>query len=72
MNNLKNDVYFIKKALKEIDIIEEYSKNKTYDDLLVDRQYNDAIMFRLVQMVENIKNISSSVKDKHPDIPWAR
>ena len=32
MNNLKNDVYFIKKALKEIGIIEEYSKNKTCDD----------------------------------------
>ena len=27
-------------------------------------------MFRLVQLIENIKNISSEFKSKYPQIPW--
>ena len=27
-------------------------------------------MFRLVQLIENVKNISSAFKEGHPEIPW--
>ena len=71
MNNIKNDKYYILKTINEIQIIKEYSKNiKDYDDFLSDEKGLDAIMFRLIQMIENIKNISPEFKNEHSDIPW--
>ena len=35
------------------------------DDELV-----DAVMFRLIQLIENIKNISQEFKTKNAHIPW--
>lgn len=30
----------------------------------------DATMFRLQQMIEHIKELSTDFKEKHPEIPW--
>ena len=45
-------------------------KNKSYDEFVSDSQLIDAVMFRLIQMVENIKNISSEFKEQYSYIPW--
>lgn len=66
----KNDSYYIKKALEEIEIIISYSKNLTYDEFIEDRRNIDAISFRLEQMIEHIKYLSSEFKNSHSDIPW--
>lgn len=73
MNNLKNDSYYIGKALEQIYRINEYLKpiNST-EDLLKDEVIIDAIMFRLVQLVENIKDISFEYKEHHNVIPWGK
>lgn len=70
MDNIKNDCYYIEKALHEISVIQKYSDGKTEDDLNIDSEYTDAVMFRLIQLVENIKNISQDFKDRHPNIKW--
>lgn len=66
----KTDEYYFKKVLEHIDLVIKYTQGKTYDEMFSDSQDADGICFRLVQIVEQIKNISSSFIDEHPEIPW--
>ena len=70
MDNIKNDNYYFNKALNDIDAIIRYSGGKSYDEFMSDEQAIDSTMFRLVQLIENIKNISIEFKESHPEIPW--
>ena len=72
MDNKKNDRYFAEKAVEQILIIEKYVGDKTYEEFMSDDKLVDAVMFRLVQMIENIKNISLEFKDNNPQIPWGK
>ena len=72
MDNKKNDTYYAEKAIEQIDIIEKYINGKSYEEFLNDGQLIDAVMFRLVQMIENIKNIPSEFKNNNPQIPWGK
>ena len=70
MDNKKNDKYYAEKAIEQIDVIDRYMAGKSYEQFITNSQLLDAVMFRLVQMIENIKNISSNFKDNNPQIPW--
>ena len=70
MDNYKNDNYYIKKALNDIDIIIKYTSGKTYEEFMSDETIIDATMFRLIQMTESIKNISLEYKEANSQIPW--
>ena len=70
MDNVKNDLYFAKKAIEQIEVIEKYIDNVSYEEFLGDIELLDAIMFRLIQLIENVKNISEQFKSEHRNIPW--
>lgn len=70
MDNRKDDKYYAEKAIQQIDAIRKYISGKSYDDFVSDEELIDAVMFRLVQMIENIKNISNDFKASHPNIAW--
>ena len=71
MDNIKNDVYYIKQSLDELNILVEYaSEIDSYESLMSNRKNIDSIMFRLIQLIEDIKNISIEFKNMHLDIPW--
>lgn len=70
MDNHKNDKYYAEKAIESIDIIDKYINGISYEQFVSDAELNDAIMFRLVQLIENIKNISVEFKSHNPQIPW--
>ena len=72
MDNKKNDKYYAEKAVEQILIIEKYVDSKSYEEFMSNDQLVDATMFRLVQMIENIKNISLEFKDNNPQIPWGK
>ena len=72
MDNRKDDKYYAAKALKEIEAIEKYFQQKSYQELIGDGLLLDAVMFRLVQMVEHVKNLSVEFKMGHPEIPWRK
>lgn len=69
MDNSKDNFYYAAKALENIKAIQTYIANKSYEEFLSDIELIDAIMFRLIQLVENIKNITSDFKKKHKEIP---
>lgn len=70
MDNIKNDNYYFEKSLNDIETIIRYAGGKTYDEFMSDEQTIDSTMFRLIQLVENIKNISTEFKEAHLEIPW--
>ena len=70
MDNIKSDKYYIKQILDDIDKIIKYTSNVSYDDFIDDEQLIDAILFRLIQMTENIKKLSTSFKEEYNSISW--
>ena len=72
MDNRKNDLYYATKAIEQIKIIENYVNGKEYEEFINDIQLIDAVMFRLIQMVENVKNISDDFKKNHSQIPGGK
>lgn len=69
---MKNDAYFIEKALEQISQILIYTNNNqiSYEEFVCDDLLIDGIMFRLVQLAEHIKNLSVDYKEFHSEIEW--
>ena len=70
MDNKKDDKYYAQKAIENISTIQRYISGKSYEELLSDEELIDAVMFRLIQTIENIKNIGAAFKENNPQIPW--
>ena len=66
----KDDVFYLEKALSEINIIIGYTKDLSYEEFMSDDKTIDATMFRLEQMIEHIKHLSVEFKNKNKNIPW--
>jgi len=66
----KNDDFYITKTINEIDIILEYSKDLTIEDLVEKPVILDGIVFRMIQMSEHMNNITQDFKMKHSNIDW--
>ena len=69
-DNVKNDAYYIAKAINDINSIQKYISNNSYDEFINDEELVDAVMFRLIQLVENIKHLSGDVIQNNPHIEW--
>ncbi len=71
MDNKKNDRYYIEKSLNEINTLIKYTEGITeYEQMISDGKTLDAVMFRLVQLIEQIKNLSDVFKQSHPQVNW--
>lgn len=71
MDNVKNDNYYVSKIIEEINAIQKYLVNtKTYEQFENNDLLIDAVLFRLVQMVESIKKLSAEFKGKYKDVQW--
>lgn len=70
MDNTKNDKYYIEKVKENINAIIDYTANKSYEEFVFDGCLIDATMFRLIQMIENLNQISNEYREKHPKIAW--
>lgn len=66
----KDDVYYMQKALVEIELIIKYTKGLSYKDFMSDGRNIDATIFRLEQMIEHIKHLSLEFRRKHNNVPW--
>ena len=72
MDNKKNDKYYANKAIENINVIKQYIQGMDYEGFINDEKLIDAIMFRLIQLIENVKSISKEFKNENPSIPWGR
>lgn len=70
MDNIKNDNYYVGQIISDIEKILTYTKDINYDEFLEDEQLVDAVLFRLIQMTENVKKLSPTFKSIHNGIEW--
>lgn len=72
MDNKKTIPITPKKALDNLFAIKKYLGDKSYSDFLLNDELVDAVMFRLIQLIENIKGISKEFKNSQPLVPWGQ
>ncbi len=70
MDNIKNDAYYIKKMLKDINFIIEKTNGITLEELEANEVLCDSVLFRLIQISENSVKLTTEFKASHNDIPW--
>ena len=70
MDNVKNDVYYVKKMLKDICYLMEKTEGITLEELEDNEMLCDSVLFRLIQLSENATKLTSALKETHKDIPW--
>ncbi len=66
----KDDSLFIRHILESIDAIEEFSKNISKEELILNRMKQSAIVREIEIIGEAAKNISEVFKSQHKEIPW--
>jgi uncharacterized protein with HEPN domain len=64
--------FFIDDIIRSIEIIEQYAKGLTFDDLDKNLEKQDAITRRLEIIGEAVKNIPSETRIQFPQIPWKK
>jgi uncharacterized protein with HEPN domain len=61
---------FLEHILESINLIEEYTADKTRKQFLNSKQLQDAVIRRIEIIGEAVKNIPDDIKGKYKDIPW--
>lgn len=70
MDNKKDDIYYLKKMLTDIQFIIANTEKITLKELEANEILCDSVMFRLIQISENSVKLTSEFKSEHADIPW--
>ena len=70
-SNVKTDVYYVEKILKDLRFIRTNTQNLTLKDLELNEILCDSILFRLIQISENSSKLSPLFKLDHQDISWS-
>lgn len=70
MDNKKSDKYYSRLISEDIDKILRYTNDITHEEFISNEQLIDATLFRLIQITENIKKLSSELKENNNHIEW--
>jgi uncharacterized protein with HEPN domain len=70
MDNVKDNIYYVKRILKSVEALTRYLENRNLDDLLNDGFLRDAIENRFTKMSEDTSHIEQNFKNAHKEIPW--
>lgn len=70
MDNFKNDNYYIQKIKQDLTFIVLHMQNVDLEELNTNEILLDSMLFRMIQISENAKNLSNEYKQKHEYIPW--
>ncbi len=70
--NMKDDSVFIRHILDCINAVKEFSKGLSKEELITNRLKQSAIVREIEVIGEAVKNISEDLKEKHPEIAWAK
>jgi uncharacterized protein with HEPN domain len=68
----KNHSIFLEHILHSINLIEEYTKQKTKVDFVKSVELQDMVMRRLEIIGEAVKNLPQQFREKYSDVPWKK
>lgn len=70
MDNIKDDRYYIDKIITDLGFIIEHTNGMSKEEMEENALLIDSIMFRIVQVAENINKLTSEFRNEHKNIPW--
>jgi uncharacterized protein with HEPN domain len=70
MDNTKNDHYYLGKIKTDLAFIVAHMKNVDLQELNGNEVLLDSMLFRMIQISENAKKLSSEYKDSKNKLPW--
>lgn len=70
MDNSKNDEYYLERIKYHFDRITDTMENITYDMYIENEDIQDITMFNIIQISENVKQLTNEYKTNNPNIPW--
>ena len=70
MKNTKDDAYYLKKIVTDLDFIIAHIQGVSLPDLEKNEVLLDSMMFRLIQIQENAHNLTDAYKMANDLIPW--
>lgn len=70
MDNIKNNDYFVKKLIEDLTFIRKHTKRLNLKQFSSDELLQDAMMFRLIQISENVLKLDDEFKASNPQVPW--
>jgi uncharacterized protein with HEPN domain len=68
---LKGDCAYLQHVLDEIEHLNSLKPTLTYDVLVHDWRQEHTVIRALEIIGEATKNLSSEIRDAHPEIPWS-
>lgn len=68
----KDPKVFLEHILESIELIENYTENKTISNFIKSVQLQDSIIRRIEIIGEAVKNVPDDVKNKYPEVPWKK
>ncbi len=66
----KDNLVFLKHILDAINLIEEYLKDKEFQEFTNNHMLQDAVIREIEIIGEATKNLAEDFKNKYPEIPW--
>ena len=70
MKEVKDEKYYVEKILNDICFMIKHTQGITKKELKENEILLDSMLFRLIQISENINRLSSEFKIKYKQIPW--
>lgn len=70
MDNIKNDVYYVRKIVTDLQFVIDHTDGITKDELKSNEVLLDSVMFRLIQVSENSNRLTAAFKTRYNEIPW--
>lgn len=70
MDNKKDDYYYAQKIKQDLLFITVHMRNISQDELNEDEVLLDSMMFRMIQISENVKKLTDNYKQMRKEIPW--
>lgn len=70
MVRLKDDKYYLEKVLKDISYLLRVTKDISKEQLEKNEMLQDSVMFRFIQISENLKRVSNELRELNNQIPW--
>lgn len=70
MDNIKNDSYYLKRIIQDVDFIINHTDKLTLEEFQSDELLQDSMMFRLIQISETSIRLSDEFKEQNFHVPW--